>query len=80
MEMFADVKSTLKDIKTQTTTTNGRVGKLENLRFFITGAISVLTVIVVPLLAWALWVLSNIQGQVHGAVDQALSAYNIKAQ
>jgi len=77
-EMFSDVKGGLERIERQTVATNGRVTKLERWKYIGMGATSVLTLIVVPILAWALWVLVNIQGQVHEAVDQALSAYDIE--
>ncbi len=64
-------------IENQTTKHNGRMTSMEAWRNFITGGMSVLVMIVLPLLAWALWVLVNIQGQVHQAVDDALSAYDI---
>lgn len=76
-EMFGDMEKALGRIEAQTTATNGRVSKLENWKYFISGGMSIITVIVVPLLAWALYVLVNIQGQVHSAVDEALAAYNI---
>lgn len=68
----------LKEIKVQTTLHNGRMKSLERWQAYMTGGMTVLTLIVVPILAWALWVLVNIQGQVHSAVDDALSAYNVE--
>lgn len=76
-EMFVDVQNGLERIEKQTTATNGRVGKLENWRWFITGGLTILAIVVVPLLAWALWVLVNINTTVHLAVDQSLSAYDV---
>lgn len=72
-----DIRKDLKDIKTQTTLHNGRMSTMEKWQAYMTGGMTVLTLIVVPILGWALWVLINIQGQVHNAVDDALSAYNI---
>ena len=77
-EKWKDIESSLDSIIKQTTTTNGRVTALERWKYVGMGATSVLTIIVVPILAWALYVLVNIQGQVHSAVDQALSAYDIE--
>lgn len=76
-EKWKDISVSLARIEAQTTKTNGRVGALERWKYIGMGATSVLTLIVVPILAWALWVLVNIQGQVHQAVDDALSAYDI---
>lgn len=77
-EQISDVLKLGTRIETQTTKTNGRVTALEKWRHIQMGGIGVLTVIVIPLLGWALWVLSNIQKEVHSAVDDALSAYNIQ--
>lgn len=77
-EKWSDIANSLSRIEVQTTTTNGRVSKLEKWQSFISGGMTVIVIIVVPLLGWALYVLANIQGQVHNAVDEALSAYDIK--
>lgn len=77
-EMMDDVRNSLQRIEIQTTTTNGRVSQLERWKYIGMGATGVLTVVVVPILGWALWVLVNIQGQVQLAVDSALAAYNIE--
>ena len=79
MDTFeVDVRQSLSRIELQTTQHNGRMTKVEKWQSYISGGMTVLTIIVVPILAWALWVLVNIQGQVHNAVDDALSAYNIE--
>jgi hypothetical protein len=77
-EMFDDLKKGNERIETQVIKTNGRVTRLEQWKYIGMGATSVLTIIVVPILSWALYILVNIQGQVHSAVDQALSAYDIE--
>lgn len=79
-EFHKDVRNSLTRIEMQTTATNGRVTRLEHWRFFMLGSISVLTIIVLPILAWALYTLANIQQTVHQSVDQALSAYNIQVK
>jgi len=48
-----DIKDDLKDIKEQTTKHNGRMKKLEVWRGYITGAISVLILIVLPSAVWS---------------------------
>ena len=77
-EKWSDISDSLTRIEVQTTTTNGRVSALEKWKYVGMGATSVLTLVVVPILAWALWVLVNIQGQVQNAVDTSLAAYNIE--
>lgn len=76
-----DVRGSLARIEMQTTKHNGRMTSIERWQYMFIGGIGVLTVIVVPLLVWALSVLSNIDGRIQEstqrAVDQALSAYDI---
>lgn len=79
-EKFTDIANALSRIEIQTTTTNGRVNKLENWKWFITGGISVITMIVVPLLTWALYVLSTIDTQITEGVNQSLSAYEVQVK
>lgn len=77
-EMFSDVTKTLSRIEMQTTATNGKVAELQKWKYISMGAVSVLTFLVVPLLTWALYTLSNINNIVHMSVDQALQAYNVE--
>lgn len=76
-EMFNDIRSSMTRIENQTTKTNGRVGEMEKWRSFITGAVAVLVTLVVPILAWAIWTLANLNHIIHQTVDEALSAYDI---
>lgn len=76
-EWRKDVAGSLERIETQTIRTNGRVTSLEKGKYITIGAVGVLTSIVVPILAWALWVLVNIQGQVQEAVHTAISTYDV---
>lgn len=77
-EMFSDLQKGQERIESQVRLTNGRVTLLEQWKYVGIGAISVITVIILPLLSWALWVLANMQGQVQLAVDNALAAYSIE--
>lgn len=76
-EKFGDIKGSLDRIEGQTTRTNGRVTQLEHWKYIMMGAVSVLTTLVIPILTWALWVLVNIDTEVHSAVDDALKAYQV---
>ncbi len=76
-EKFNDQNLVLEQIREQTTRHNGRMSSIEKWQYITMGATSVITVVIVPILAWALWVLVNIDSKVHGAVDSALAAYNI---
>lgn len=76
-EMFADLKEGQNRIETQVKITNGRVTSLEKFKYYWYGVTSVLTAIVIPILAWALYTLVNINQNIHSAIDEALSAYEI---
>lgn len=45
-----EIRETLIRIEAQTTKTNGRVSKLENWRGYITGGVSVIVIVLIPLL------------------------------
>ncbi len=76
-EKFMDIKSSLDRIEIQTTKHNGRLSSVEKVQYLAMGGVGVLSIIVVPILTWALIVLVNIDATVHKSVDQALSAYDI---
>ena len=81
-EMFSDMCSKLDRIEAQTNRTNGRVSSLEIWRGGMVGGMAVLSVIVVPLLGWALYTLSSFDGKVEASTQsallKALSNYEIK--
>lgn len=74
----------LDGIEFQTTKTNGSIADINRWRERVNGmAIAsgvFMTIVVMPVLAWAIFVLVNIQEQIHQAVDDALQAYDIKPQ
>lgn len=49
-EKFTDIRETLAQILEQTKRTNGRISKLENWRAYVIGALSILTVLVLPII------------------------------
>lgn len=75
--MFGEVRETLNRIEVQTVKTNGRVTANERWRYIAMGWIGAISVLILPVLGWALYTLININSTVHTAVDDALSAYNI---
>lgn len=77
-EMFQRIEKALERIEGQTAKTNGRVTKLEMWRSYIAGVVSVLVLLILPILAWAIFTLVNINHQIHNAIDEALSAYEIE--
>lgn len=75
---FDDIKhslsrqdNTLAEIKAQTKETNGRVTELERNRYIQMGALGVLTTVILPILAWALFTLINIQEKIDTSVKEA---------
>lgn len=82
MEGFEDKTSgKLNSIEEQTKKTNGLVADINKWRERINGGSMVagvfMTLIVMPILCWAIFVLVNINSVIHKSVDEALSAYDI---
>lgn len=74
-EFQRDVRESLTRIEVQTRLTNGRVSSVENWRSFMIGGMSVLTLVVIPILGWALWVLNHIDDRIQTSVEHSLTAY-----
>ena len=75
--MFHEVKEIVTRVEDQTKKTNGRVTELEKGRWIAIGAMMVITLMIIPILSWALYTLVNIKETVHSSVDEALSAYEV---
>jgi hypothetical protein len=75
-----DVKEKLDLILTQTTKHNGRMTKVEAWRNITLGAVGVLTLILVPLLTWALAQIVNIPEKVQDGVKTAIDQYNLSIE
>ncbi len=76
-EMSTKMAVGFTEMKAKQDVTNGNVKSLQLWRAGLTGATSVLTLIIVPLLAWALFMLSTIDAKIQKGVADALSAYEI---
>lgn len=69
-------------IETAVNLTNGKVADINRWRERANGGAIVagvfMTIIVMPILIWSVWVLVNINSIIHKSVDETLSAYNIR--
>ena len=81
-EKWNDIANSLSRIEIQTTMHNGRMTKMERWQAYMSGGMAVIVLLIVPLLGWALYKLANIDSSIqrstHQAVDETLSAYDIK--
>ena len=81
-ERFGGLDEKLDLILRQTTKTNGSVANINRWRERVNGGSMVagvfMTIVVVPILSWAIYVLVNITSVIHQSVDEALSAYEIE--
>ena len=79
---FGDIKDAINELTVEVKKTNGSVIEINRWRERATGmgiASGVfMTIIVMPILAWAVYVLVNIQDTIHKSVDASLSAYEVK--
>lgn len=76
-----DVSNDIQSVLSQVKLTNGSIAEINRWRERINGGAIVsgvfMTVIVVPILAWAIFVLVNIQESIHKSIQDALSAYDL---
>lgn len=71
--MFQEIKNGNTRIEEQTKKHNGRLTSLERWQAHLVGAFSVLTLITVPILGWALYSIVTIDEK----IQEALSVYEI---
>ena len=71
-----EIQDTLNLILGQTSKTNGRVGSLENWRWFITGGLAIISVLIIPYLTWQF---VRITDQLDN-LTSTLSAYDVKVE
>lgn len=76
-EKFDGVHVQLDRIETQTTKTNGSVANLKSWRDMTVGALAILTLMIVPILGWALIQLVNIPQDINTAITQELQNYDV---
>jgi len=79
-KLSTDMSIGFTEVKGKQDQTNGNVKTLQLWRAGLTGATGVLTLIMVPLLGWALYTLSTINDRINKGVADALSAYEITVQ
>lgn len=76
-----DTANSLQRIEFQTIKTNGSVADINRWRERMNGGAAVagvfMTFIVIPILAWAIFVLVHITDTIHNSVQEALQAYDI---
>lgn len=81
-EKWHDIANDLQEIKAQTKLTNGTVADVNRWRERINGGALVagifMTIIVMPILCWAIIVLVGLPSTTDEAVNKALSAYEVK--
>ena len=79
---FGDIKEAIEGLTVEVKKTNGSVIEINRWRERMNGGALVAgfftTIIVVPVLTWAIYVLVNIQDTIHKSVNEALSAYELK--
>lgn len=71
-EWRKDVAASLGRIEAQTIKTNGRVTSMERWRSFITGGMAILTVMVLPMLTWAILQIVDLPQTLHVQVQAAV--------
>lgn len=63
-ERWAEIANALSRIEIQTRMTNGKVADLQKWRYYLTGGVTVLTTILLPILAWSLWTLVQLETRI----------------
>lgn len=75
---FSELKEDVRIIKEQTLRTNGRVNKLENWRWLLTGGMTIITMLVIPLIVY-IWNTQN-SSSIEAGIQKALSAYELSVE
>lgn len=82
--MFTRINEILKghgdthdEILAQVKITNGKVMKNTAWRWYTAGGLAVITTILLPLIFWSVSTISSMDSNVHNAVQEALTAYDI---
>jgi hypothetical protein len=69
---------TLSRIEIQTKETNGKVAEIQRWRERMTGAGYITLLVVLPLMSWALYQVTQINDKVRVGVREALSSYEVQ--
>lgn len=80
-EKWHDTSNVLQRIEQKVDRTNGSVADLNRWRERVNGGMTVAgiaaTIIVVPILGWAIYTLVNIKDTIHNSIVDTLQAYDI---
>ena len=78
-EMVKDTSLAIARVEEQTKEHNHRMTKMEEWKAYSLGAMSVITLIILPILGWALWALVNIQDTVDASVKDAFKEVQLES-
>lgn len=74
---FGDIRKDIKEIKEQTIKTNGRVNKLENWRWLLTGGMLIISMMVIPLLVY---IFNSVVNSPIDKLTKILSNYEVTVE
>lgn len=78
MHFIKDIRDDVSEIKTQTQKTNGSVADLKKWKEQVIGGMKVFSIAVLPIVAWALWQISQLDSKVEAGAQRVLSEYSVQ--